>query len=193
MSPLVGAVHEHDAGGRASGGAPRGPRYEERQVAASGLDTRSVPPPAPPSTGRLRVLIVDDEPAVRFMLDAVFRRDDRFELAGVAVDGREAIERAGRLRPDAVLLDLVMPGLSGKEALPAILRASPRSMVLVLSALRAEDEAAGTLAVGAFAYLEKSVMGPDLPQEVFAQHQRFARALAGETVWSPHAPWRVRR
>jgi DNA-binding NarL/FixJ family response regulator len=147
----------------------------------------------PLSTGTRRVLIVDDEPAVRVMLDAVFKRDDRFEIAGVAVDGREAIEQTQRLLPEVILLDLVMPGLSGWEALPAIVRASPRSMVLVLSALGAEDEADLTLAIGAFAYLEKSVLGPDLPQEVFAQHQRFARALAGETVWSPSASWRIRR
>jgi DNA-binding NarL/FixJ family response regulator len=147
----------------------------------------------PISVSTLRVLIVDDEPAVRRLLDAVFARDNRFEIAGLAVDGHEAIEQTQRLRPDVILLDLVMPVVSGWEALPALVRASPRSMVLVLSALGADDEAEPTLAIGAFAYLEKSLLGPDLPQEVFAQHHRFARALAGETVWSPSASWRIQR
>jgi DNA-binding NarL/FixJ family response regulator len=132
-----------------------------------------------------RVLVVDDEPAVRLQLGVVFARDERFELTGLAIDGHDAIEQAQRLRPEVILLDLVMPSLSGWEALPAILRASPRSMVLVLSALGAKDEAKPAMALGAFAYLEKSVLGPNLPQEVFAQHQRFVRALGGETVWTP--------
>lgn len=199
MRLLTEAVQPPDdpPGGPASGGDAAGgpPGPEHSQGSGDRYDGRLVPPPAQPlvSTGTLRVLVVDDEPAVRTMLDAVFRRDDRFEIVGVAGDGREAIAQTARLQPDVVLLDLLMPGLSGQQALPSILRSSPRSMVLVLSALRAEDEADDTLALGAFAYLEKSIMGPGLSEEVFAQHQRFARALAGETVWSPNAPWRIRR
>ena len=143
--------------------------------------------------GELRVLVVDDEPTVRALLRAVVSRDPRFEVVGEAVDGEQAISLAEELQPDVVLLDLIMPRLGGREALPDILRVSPRSMVLVLSALSGVDEAESTFAAGAFAYLEKSVMGPGLTSEVESLYRRFRRALQGETVWARDDALRIRR
>lgn len=176
----------------ASSGELDGPGAEPDHEAATHLEGPALDGDQPGST--LGVLIVDDEPVVRTLLRAVIERDDRFEVAGEAMDGEEAVELAEQLQPDVVLLDLLMPRMGGREALPAILRVSPTSMVLVLSALRAVDEAETTFAAGAFAYLEKSVMGPGLAEELYSYHERFKRAVgARETVWAPNDPMRVRR
>ena len=67
----------------------------------------------------MRILIVDDHPITRDALAALLSGHD-FSVVGEAADGEEAIELARRLRPQVVLLDLSMPGLSGLEALPRI-------------------------------------------------------------------------
>jgi CheY-like chemotaxis protein len=116
-----------------------------------------------------RVLVVDDEPPIRTLLRLVLRRDERFELVGEAVDAEEAIARVADLAPDVVLLDLLMPGQHGRDALPALRAAAPDAMILVLSSLSALDEEAEAIAAGASGYLEKSVLGPRLP-DVVAEH-----------------------
>src|SRR5687768_14932170 len=84
----------------------------------------SVPPP--------RVLLVDDEPGFRLLTRMLLEEDGSAEVAGEAGDGPQAIREARQLRPDAVLLDLNMPGMGGLEALPKIKAASPASKVIVL-------------------------------------------------------------
>src|SRR5690606_26715542 len=83
----------------------------------------------------LSVLVVDDEPAIRTLVRMLIDRSGIFEFAGEATDGAEGIELVKELQPDIVLLDLLMPGIDGRQALPTIIRESPRSMVVVLSAL----------------------------------------------------------
>jgi CheY-like chemotaxis protein len=129
--------------------------------------------PAESRTRATRVFVVDDEPPIRTLLRLVLRRDERFEFVGEAVDAEEAIARAADLRPDVVLLDLLMPGQHGREALPALRAAAPDAMILVLSSLSALDEEHETLAAGAFGYLEKSVLGPRLPDVVAEHHARY--------------------
>lgn len=140
----------------------------------------------------ISVLVVDDEPAIRTLVRMLLERSHRFELAGEATDGAEGTELATRLQPDVVLLDLLMPGVDGREALPRIIRESPRSMVVVLSALSGVDEAEPSFASGAFAYIEKSALGR-LTEEISELYGLFERALDGDTVWAPGGPTRVRR
>ncbi len=128
------------------------------------------------TTDVVRVLVVDDEPAIRTLLRVLLARDERFELAGEAKDGVEAVAAAAELQPDVVLLDLLMPRMDGREALPELRRAAPTSMVLVLSSLSAADEAAGVEEDGAFAFLEKGVMGPGLPDLL---HEHLTRYRQG--------------
>jgi CheY-like chemotaxis protein len=125
-----------------------------------------------------RVLIVDDEPPIRTLLRLVLRRDERFDLVGEAVDAEEAITRTADLRPDVILLDLLMPGQHGRDALPALRAAAPDAMILVLSSLSALDEEHETLAAGAFGYLEKSLLGPRLPDVVAEHLTRYAAGPA---------------
>jgi two-component system, NarL family, nitrate/nitrite response regulator NarL len=102
----------------------------------------------------IRVLIVDDDPQFRQLLRLVLRRADGIDIAAEAPDGRTGIERAEELDPDVVLLDLMMPGMSGFEALPLLKAATPRAAVVVLTALD-EDEAEEGVVLGASAFVEK--------------------------------------
>jgi CheY-like chemotaxis protein len=160
-------------GGR--GHAARGSSGEAGTGGA--LETSSRPATATAARTRpARVLIVDDEPPIRTLLRLVLRRDERFDLVGEAVDAEEGIARAADLQPDVVLLDLLMPGQHGRDALPALRAAAPDAMILVLSSLSALDEEHAALAAGASGYLEKSVLGPRLP-DVVAEH--LARYTSG--------------
>ena len=135
--------------------------------------------------GPITVVLVDDDAPIRRLVRRLLTDDGGFEVVAEADNGLEAIEIARQHQPDVVLLDLLIPDLDGWEALPKLVRDAPRSMILVLSGLRALDEADQTFAVGAFAYLEKSVLREDFPVEVRRLRRRFERALGGESVWAP--------
>ncbi len=81
----------------------------------------------------VRVLIVDDHAVVRSGLRRVLEAEDDIEVVGEAGDMREAILEARAQKPDVVLMDVVMPGPSGIEATPAVLKEAPAAKVLMLS------------------------------------------------------------
>jgi diguanylate cyclase (GGDEF)-like protein len=119
-----------------------------------------VPDPAmaPPT----RVLLVDDDPRLREVVGLALQFDGSFEVVAEARDGIEAIEEAGVHQPDVILLDLAMPGMSGRQALPRIRDVAPASKVVVFTALDAEALANDPLP-GASGYLNKDC---DLPRVV---------------------------
>src|SRR5947199_4733636 len=84
---------------------------------------------------KVRVLLVDDLPDIRLVMRLLLEADGRAEIVGEAADGTEAVRLAAELRPDAVVLDLRMPGMDGVAALPLIRDASPGTAVVALSAL----------------------------------------------------------
>jgi DNA-binding NarL/FixJ family response regulator len=102
-----------------------------------------------------RILIVDDHPLTRDALAALLEQGG-FEIAGRAADAESAIERAAELRPDLVLLDLSLPGMSGVEALPLLREAAPDAEVVVLTASGTEENLLGAIRAGAAGYLLKS-------------------------------------
>jgi len=105
----------------------------------------------------IRLLIVDDNPMIRFGLTQLFTTADGFEVAGEAVDGEEAVRQARALRPDVVLMDVSMPKLGGIEATRQILAAAPGIRVVMLSALDGQSQIDRAHAAGAVGYLHKSV------------------------------------
>ena len=107
------------------------------------------------SASMLRVLHCDDDKTFRFLVRAVLDEEGDIELAGEAVDARSCIERAQELRPDVLLLDESMPGMSGLEAVPRIRDVSPSTRIVVLSSFPADELRARALDLGAAAYLEK--------------------------------------
>src|SRR5258708_1379432 len=126
-SPLRGAPVRH------AGAAPTG-------TPSSGGDTAGVPPSGPEGgtpetlgTRRTRVLIVDDHPVLRRGLRAVLLSFAEFEIVGEASSGEEAVRLFAEVRPDIVLMDLVMPGMGGVATIRAILEIAPDAKILVLS------------------------------------------------------------
>lgn len=136
------------------------------------------------------VLLVDDEEDIRYLAAMQLERVGGFEVVGEAGDGIEAVRMAARLQPSAILLDVMMPRMDGHTALPELLRVSPRSMIVMVSALSAESQAEPAISAGAFAYVEKEEMATGLGEMLTDNLARFRRALAGETVWAPERPSR---
>jgi DNA-binding NarL/FixJ family response regulator len=102
-----------------------------------------------------RILIVDDHPLTRDALAGLLGHNG-FDVVGQAGSGQEAIELAGELRPDLVLLDLSMPEMDGLAALPRVREAAPEAEVVVLTASEDEDNLLGASRGGAAGYLLKS-------------------------------------
>ena len=129
-----------------------------------------------------RVLIVDDHPLTRDALATLLAGND-FDVVGQASDGQEAIDLAGKLRPQLVLLDLSMPGLDGLSALPGIRAAVPDAEVIVLTASGTEDNLLAAIRAGAAGYLLKS----EPPDKIVAFLRGVVRgeaALSGEVARS---------
>ena len=131
---------------------------------------------------RPRVLIVDDHPLTREALATLLAGND-FDVVGQASDGQEAIELAGRLRPQLVLLDLSMPGLDGLSALPGLRDAVPDAEVIVLTASGTEDNLLAAIRAGAAGYLLKSEP-PDRIVDFLRGVVRGEAALSGEVARS---------
>lgn len=102
----------------------------------------------------VRVVLVDDVADIRLLLRLTLEDDPRFEIVGEAADGREAVERAAEVMPDVVLLDLMMPVMSGLDAIPLILTRSPSTKVIAYSGSQKEVGQAA-MALGAVCFLEK--------------------------------------
>lgn len=142
---------------------------------------------------RPRVLVIDDEPDIRRIVRLLLERDGSFDVVGEAPNGVEGVEAAKELQPEIVLLDLMMPKLSGREALPLLGKHVPRSMVVVLSALDEKSEGEPARALGAFGYLEKTSLGENFAAQLADLYEQFCRALDGETVVAPASAISERR
>jgi DNA-binding NarL/FixJ family response regulator len=112
--------------------------------------------------GRLHILVADDHEVVRTGIRTLLESRPEWEICGEACTGRDAIAKTVRLKPDVVLLDITMPGLSGLEAIPEILRACPHTKVLVLTMHDSGRMASRVLAAGASGMVLKSDAARDL-------------------------------
>jgi DNA-binding NarL/FixJ family response regulator len=128
----------------------------------------------------IRVLLADDHGVIRDGLGRLISALDDVELAGVAADGVEAVERAQTIEPDVVLMDLDMPGLDGIEATRRILAQRPQTAVLVLTAFSDRARILGALEAGAVGYLLKDVASDEVAEGIRA-------AARGESPLDPRA------
>ena len=103
----------------------------------------------------VRVAVIDDHVEVRELLGMLFELDDRLELVGTAADAGEGIRLVGEARPDVVLLDMMLPEVSGIEAMPQLLAQSPESRIVVFTAAPSADVFAEAMAAGASACVAK--------------------------------------
>ena len=120
---------------------------------------------------RVRVLVADDHTGFRHGLVALLASDPGVEVVGEAKDGHEAVALALRLSPDAVLMDLKMPGVNGIEATRRIVREDPDIGVLVLTMFEDDDSVVSAMRAGARGYVLKSAS----PSEVL----EILRSVAG--------------
>ena len=102
----------------------------------------------------MRLFLCDDNAQYRTLVRLVLERAGH-EVVGEAADGQEAIERAPKVEPEVVLLDLNMPGVNGWEALPRLRDLLPRAKVVVLTTGQAQDERRRVLAAGADGFIVK--------------------------------------
>ena len=119
-------------------------------------------------TAPIRVLIADDHAIVRKGLRALLTTEPDIEVAGEAADGRAAVREAARLRPDVILMDLVMPEMDGIEAIRHITAQQPAARILVLTSFAADEKVFPAIKAGALGYLLKD-SGPE--ELVHALHQ----------------------
>jgi len=125
----------------------------------------------------IRVLLVDDHALFRSGVKALLQRHDDFEVVGEAADSLEGVKRARELKPDVVLLDLHMPGVSGKDAVKLFLEESPGIHVVMLTVSESADDLVDTLRAGASGYLLKNIETETLLDLV-------RRAVSGDSVVS---------
>ena len=104
----------------------------------------------------IRVLVVDDHKVVRQGLRFLLEQEEGIEVVGESVDGRDAIAAVTLLKPDVVLLDLLMPNVDGVAALPLILRARSEARVVVLTSDPDDDRIVEAIQAGALSYLQKT-------------------------------------
>jgi DNA-binding NarL/FixJ family response regulator len=110
----------------------------------------------------IRVLVVDDHPVVRQGLSAMLRWEPDLEIVGEAADGQEAVRLILEQRPDVVLLDLRLPGLSGVEVMRQVRAQAPAVRFLVLTTYDTDMYIAPALAAGARGYLLKDATPDEL-------------------------------
>jgi DNA-binding NarL/FixJ family response regulator len=126
----------------------------------------------------IRVLIVDDHAVVREGLRTFLELQDEIEVAGEAVDGKDAIREAERLRPDVVLMDLVMPNLDGVGAMRELRQRVPGARVIVLTSFLDDERLLPAVRAGAAGYLLKNVQPQELARAI-------RTAAAGEALLDP--------
>ena len=101
----------------------------------------------------IRVLVVDDHAVVRAGLRGLLELQDGIEVVGDAENGAEGVEAAARLRPDVILMDLVMPELDGVSAMRLLRERLPETRVIVLTSFLDDDKLLPALRAGAAGYL----------------------------------------
>jgi two-component system, NarL family, response regulator LiaR len=134
----------------------------------------------------LRILIADDHHVVRQGLRTYLRVDPELEVVGEAEDGAEAVRLARRLRPDIVLMDLIMPELDGIAATRQIRHELPDTEVMALTSVLEDASVVDAVRAGAIGYLLKNTKAQELREAIKA-------AARGQVQLSPKAAARLMR
>jgi NarL family two-component system response regulator LiaR len=132
----------------------------------------------------IRVLVVDDHKVVREGMQFLLGQEPDIQVVGQCSDGREAVEAVARLLPSVVLLDLLMPGLDGLNALRRIKVDSPTTHVVILTSHTGEEHMFNAIKAGATSYLLKTAGAREVIDAVRA-------AAHGESLLDPSVAARI--
>ena len=138
----------------------------------------------PPRRDPIKVLVVDDHWVVRQGLRMFLDQESAITVVGEASDGREAIDLARQLRPDVVLMDILMPHVDGIEAITHIKAEMPRVEVIALTSVLQDGSVSDAIQAGAIGYLIKDTRGDQLVQAI-------RDAAEGRVHLSPEAAIRL--
>ncbi len=127
-----------------------------------------------------KILIVDDHELVRRGLKSILDQDSRFTLVGEATTGKDAIKLVDKVQPDLILLDLLLPDLTGIEVCEQIIKSHPDIAIIILTAFIDRSRVDACLRAGARGYLLKDAENLDLPSQLMT-------ALKGHHVLDPRA------
>lgn len=119
----------------------------------------------------IRVLIADDHGIVRKGTRALLDQIADFEVVGEAINGKEAVAQAETLRPDVILMDLMMPEMDGIEAIRLIIASRPDSHILALTSFAADDKVFPAIKAGALGYMLKDADPEDLIRAIRQVHR----------------------
>ena len=146
----------------------------------------------------IRILLADDHSVVRMGLEALISTEPGFSVVGHAADGCEAVCQYRSLRPDVVLMDLLMPRQTGTEAVAQIRTEFPGARILILSTSDGDDDVYRALQAGAVGYILKSSPGEQLLPAIRAVMrgekwipQEIARSLANRSLREELSPREV--
>ena len=132
----------------------------------------------------IRVVIADDHPVVREGLSALLGSIPSIDVAGVANDGEQAVRAAVTLRPDVMVMDIQMPGLSGVAAAREIARVAPDVAVLMLTMFDDDDSVFAAMRAGARGYVLKGAQQDEILRAIQA-------VAAGDAIFGPGIARRV--
>lgn len=122
----------------------------------------------PPSLSPIRVIVVDDHPIVRLGVVSLLDADERIQVVGQASQGIEAVQLAGELEPDVVVMDIRMPGGDGVEATRSIVAQGLPTSVLMLTTYETDEAIVSAIAAGAKGYVLKGAPEEDIVAAVVA-------------------------
>jgi len=123
-----------------------------------------------PGPKPIRILTVDDHPLLREGIAALVASQPDMQVVGEASDGREALEKFRQHRPDITLMDLVMPGMKGVDAIIAIRAEFPEARIIVLTTYTGDVQVLRALKAGARGYLLKGLLRKELLETIRAVH-----------------------
>jgi DNA-binding NarL/FixJ family response regulator len=141
----------------------------------------------------IRILIADDHDIVRRGLRTILALDPDIEIVGEAENGLQAVHAVQRLRPDVVLMDLLMPEIDGIEATREIRRATPETQVLALTSVVESGSVVDAVRAGAVGYILKDGRADELPAAIKAASVgdvRLAPRVAACVLQEVRAPQR---